>query len=226
MKMFVSKNGAKYQVLDNGVIEQIDPKKFIYDKDYIATYDTEAYKRGNETLQAMRYAFATAAHGRPINSILDVGCANGAFLKFAQQQVENAFGFDVTNVRVSGINIVPWMVNAEVYTFHDVLEHIYDCSFIKKLSCETISISLPYCYYDTLGQDWFDNKYRHLKKDEHIRHFNHKSLENFMRELGWCKVALSYHEDIVRKGTSPTLHNILSMAFKRIQTHIKIKGSV
>lgn len=214
---FQSKNGAYYRVLNTGVIEQVNPQPYKYDAKYVATYDTPEYVRGNETLQAMRYAFATAAHRTPISSILDVGCANGAFLKFVQKQIYYCYGYDVTGEQVEGVAIVKELIPAEVYTFHDVLEHIHDCSFLADLQCDTICISLPYCHYHTVakGQEWFDNEYKHLKRDEHVRHFNPVSLRYFMEGYGWRMVALSLHEDIVRKSTHG-LPNIISAAFKRI----------
>lgn len=233
MQYFISHN-ERYNILPNGVIEQANPQPYKYDSNYVATYDTEAYKRGNETLQAMRFGFATAAHGKPIQSLLDVGCANGAFCLFAQQSVKDVKGFDVTGEPVPGVDVVSELVPADVYTFHDVLEHIKDCSFLNDLQCETISISLPCCHfmellqlqkYDGVGDpaeiksgsalDWFNNDYKHRKPNEHIRHFTPHSLANFMYEYGWRDIATSYHEDIIRKSTHG-LSNIISMAFKRI----------
>lgn len=211
MNKFTS-HGYDYAVLDNGVIEQIAPEPFVYDSKYVATYDTPDYVRGNETLQALRYGFVCGAHGVTPDSLLDIGCANGAFVKFAQQHTD-AKGYDITGELVPGIIVVAKLQPAAVWTFWDVLEHIHKPDFLHDAPCDTICVSLPYCHLDTQDLSWFHNKYKHRKPNEHVRHFNPASLCSFMLQYGWNSVAMSTHEDIVRKSTHG-LENILSMAFK------------
>jgi len=228
--------GRKYGIDKFGVITQLDHRPFVYDPNYSAIYDSEQYKRGSDLLQALRAGFACASHGRPINSLMDVGYGNAAFINFVKKKLEitsantkcgevelsrdesglipYVYGHDITGVPLDGAYLMPEFVKADVYTFHDVLEHFPDCSFLKDLPTETICISLPYCHFHTEGLDWFENKYHHLKPDEHIRHFNAWSLTAFMNQYGWKVVAESGHEDIIRKGKDG-LQNILSMAFKR-----------
>jgi hypothetical protein len=227
--------GRKYAIDKFGVITQQDHRPFVYDPNYSAIYDSEQYKRGSDLLQALRAGFACASHGRPINSLMDVGYGNAAFINFIKKKtietvmstkcgyltsidesglVPYVYGHDITGVPLDGAYLMPEFVKADVYTFWDVLEHFPDCSFLKDLPTETICISLPYCHFHTEGLDWFENKYHHLKPDEHIRHFNPWSLTAFMNQYGWKAVAESGHEDIVRKGNSG-LQNILSMGFKR-----------
>lgn len=74
--------GLRYKVDKHG-IHQIDPEPFKYDPRYCSTYDSDEYRRGEDRLNASRLGFAMAAHGRPVNSILDFGCGNYAFLKQA-----------------------------------------------------------------------------------------------------------------------------------------------
>jgi hypothetical protein len=103
---------------------------------------------------------------------------------------------------------------ADVYTFWDALEHVPDLSFIEDLPCKTICISLPWCHH-YLGKEWLE-KWKHLKPDEHLHHFNRDSLLRFMKSHGWGKeVGFSSHEDIVRKGDDEDRPNILTMAFQR-----------
>ena len=208
--------GRKYGIDKFGVITQQDHRPFVYDPNYSAIYDSEQYKRGSDLLQALRAGFACASHGRQINSLMDVGYGNAAFINFVKQDlIPYVYGHDITGVPLDGAYLMPEFVKADVYTFWDVLEHFPDCSLLKDLPTETICISLPYCHFHTEGLDWFENKYHHLKPDEHIRHFNPWSLTAFMNQYGWKAVAESGHEDIVRKGKGG-LQNILSMAFKRI----------
>lgn len=207
-------HGRHYETDRFGVIVQTDHRPFVYDAKYSSTYDTEAYRRGNETLQSLRIGFTIAAHGRPVNSILDVGFGNGAFMLYAKKHIPFVYGVDVTGVEVPGCYIMPEIVKADVVTFWDVLEHFPNIDFIRDLPCETIVLSLPYCHMLTEGKDWFDNEYKHRKPDEHIRHFNPLSLTLLMNSYGWKAVAQSHHEDIVRASTHGK-ENILSMAFKR-----------
>lgn len=207
--------GRQYESDIYGV-HQLDPKPYTYDKDYAGIYDSPEYVRGSEILQAMRYGFICSAHGMPINSIMEVGYGNGAFIKFVKKMnpglIINAF--DVTGVHIDGIFIQDRIVNADVITFWDVIEHIPDLSFIKDLPHETMCISLPYCHFLTEGKDWFENDYAHRKPDEHLHHFNELSLSFLMDSLGWKAVSIANHEDGIRKSKHG-LWNILSMAFKR-----------
>lgn len=211
---FIS-HGRHYETDKFGVIHQTDARPFTYDPKYVSTYDTEAYRRGSETLQALRLGFTIAAHGRPIRSLLDYGYGNGAFMKFAAQHIEYVCGFDLTGIKVEGCFIVDKLRPVEVVTFWDALEHVPDLSFLKNLAAETVVISLPYCHFHDQGQDWFDHNYKHRKPDEHLHHFNRQTLAKLMDAHGWRCVAISGHEDIVRKSEHG-LQNILTMAFKRI----------
>ncbi len=207
--------GRKYSIDVMGVITQTDHRPFVYDPTYSAIYDEEKYKRGSDILQALRFGFVSGAHGKPIKSLMDVGYGNAAFINFIKGIVPFVYGHDITGVPLDGAYLMPEFVKADVYTFWDVLEHFPDCSFLKDLPTETICVSLPYCHFHTGGLDWFENKYHHLKPDEHIRHFTPFSLSAFMHQYGWGMVAMSPQEDLIRKGNSD-LQNILTMAFKRI----------
>ena len=209
MSNFKTSDGIEYTIDNLGIIHQVNPQPFKYDATYVSTYDTEAYRRDNDRLQALRYAFAVACHGRTPGKILDYGCGNLAFVKFARQ-CSWADGYDITGME----GTLTRLEAAGVYTFWDALEHVPDIySLLKDIDCETICISLPWCHYNREGLDWFDT-WKHRKPNEHLHHFNPYSLRNLLREYGFNQVAVSYHEDIVRKGTGK-LHNILSMGFRR-----------
>jgi len=211
-------HGRKYQIDEIGVVTQIDAKPYVYDNKYVSTYDTEAYKRQSDILQALRFGFVVASHGSMPQSLLDWGYGNGAFMKFANQKVMWVYGHDVTGIEVEGCKIVNELMvkglGYDVVTFWDALEHIEDLSFLETLNSKTVVISLPYCHIMTQGKEWFDTKYKHRKPDEHLRHFNQTSLELLMKRYGWRLVASSNHEDIVRVSTHG-LQNILTMSFKR-----------
>lgn len=218
-------SGVLYEKNEFGVIVQLHPQPFIYDKKYSATYDTEAYKKGSDILNALRYGFACAANRDHITSILDCGYGNGDFMKFAKQQTKEVIGYDITGVEVEGCKIIDdfsglVLANVDVITFWDCLEHFHNIDFLHDLRAKTICISLPYCQFNNIAHDqgnslaikWFET-WKHRKPDEHIRHFNRGSLKKTMQYYGWTEIAYSHHEDIVRKNNLPM--NILSMAFNR-----------
>lgn len=214
---FFSHNRA-YKIDKYGVIHQVDNVPFTYDEKYISTYNTPEYQRESELLQALRLGFLLGAHGTIPLSIMDYGSGNGAFIRFAKKNIFQVCGFDIFRYKMCDIVVHNELHRADVYTFHDSLEHIKDLSFLEKLQADTICISLPYCHYRTNGQDWFDTEYKHRKPDEHLHHFDRDSLSALMRSYGWKEVAFSTHEDIVRKPSYSQygMINILSMAFKHI----------
>lgn len=211
--MTFQSHGRQYEIDKYGVIHQTDAKLYTYDAGYVATYDTEDYRRANDKLQALRLGFIIGVHGFIPYSICDVGYGNGAFLK-AAEIIPIRYGKDVTGVEVPGVELTDKYPPVDVITFHDCLEHIPDLSFVKDLKCKTLVVSLPNCHYRTAGQIWFDDLYKHRKPDEHLHHFDMQSLEAFMLSCGWRVVATSNHEDIVRQSTG-NWENILTMAFKR-----------
>jgi len=214
IEQFTTSDGAEYGMLESGAIKHLNPKPFTYDAAYSAIYDSPERVALSNQLQSLRYVFATAAHGRKISSITDVGYGNGAFMKFVQPLIPIVCGLDITDVPVpAGCRRIESYQPCDAITFHDCLEHFEDISFVKELPCETLVVSLPYCHYYTRGKDWFDKQYFHRKPSEHIWHFSGPALEVTMANFGWFKVAVSNHEDIIRKRDEEW--NILSIAFKR-----------
>lgn len=222
MRKFTS-HGFDYEIQISGAIKQLEPQPFTYDDKYCATYDTEAYSRGNAILQALRLGFAEAAHGCRISSIADIGYGNGAFLKFAKLARKILTGYDVTGVEVDGVNtykisnhvdMAHSMLHHEVVTFFDCLEHIEDHNFLRILKCETLIVSLPFCHAEQYGVEWFSNGYIHRKPNEHIWHFSFAALVNHMNSFGWKVVAASDFEDIIRVSKHGD-QNILTCAFKK-----------
>jgi len=56
--------------------------------------------------------------------------------------------------------------------------------------------------------------WKHRRPDEHLWHFNEKSIETFFNEMGYDMVSHSNIEDIVRK-TNEVYPNILTCIFKK-----------
>ncbi len=215
-------HGVEYEMDRHGVINQLNPQPFVYDEKYVACYDGPEYQRQSDILMALRLALIIGVLGRQPKRILDVGCGNGAFCLFVKQAVEEVIGLDVTGKQIEGIQVISEIPTSsetllfDAITFWDVIEHLHDLSFLRTLPTDHVFVSLPYCHLVTEGKEWFETKYRHLKKNEHIRHLTPYSLRSLMAEYGWKDVSTSTHEDIVRKSIyEKGLPNILSMAFKR-----------
>ena len=226
---FTSK-GRQYEYDENiGYVRQIDAKPYVYDATYSATYDTQAYLQASEKLMALRLGFVIGAHGSVPDSILDMGYGAGQFMKACRESgiIKRVEGFDITGVpvpegcffseSVPGQPLITWNKGVtKVVTFWDCFEHIPDEDLEHLLSQflsagYTVCISLPNCDIRAKGLDWFEKDYPHLKPDEHLRHFDELSLGKFMHFRGFKTVAVSFHEDIVRKRYHK---NILTMAFK------------
>jgi hypothetical protein len=203
-------DGAEYKFDRYQVLHQVDPQPFLYDGNYCATYDTPEYTRQNELLQGMRLAFATGVHGRPIQSILDIGFGNGAFMKFAKKQIPVVYGHDISGVPVpAGCDFTEDInLAVDVACFHDSLEHYPNIQFVKAMRPETIIISLPFFPGTEKFATW-----PHLKKNEHIHYFDLESMRRWMWKMNWRMVAYSKHEDIVRRRD--TDWNILTAGFRR-----------
>jgi len=213
LSMFTCKDGSEYGVLTSGAVKHLNPVPFKYDQAYSGIYDTPEYQRNSELLQAMRYGFATAAHGNPIISLQDVGYGNGAFMAYAQRHTRLVYGKDVTGYPVpDGCTLSEEYEDVDVMTFHDCLEHFHNLEFVRNLPCRTLVVSLPNCPMAPDRLDWFENEYPHRKPSEHIYHFSESSLQVTMEALNWRRVATSYHESIIRNRGR---RNILTMAFKR-----------
>lgn len=224
--IFIS-NGNHYHVDPAGAIHQSDAVPFVYDEKYVSVYDTPKYKKQSRRLQSIRVAFVKASHGSRVESLLDYGYGNGDFLKIAAKRFELVRGFDITGIEVEGIQTSTILdSDVDVITFWDSLEHVADLTFLKDLQCQTVVISLPFCHFHDRGKEWFDTNYRHRKPNEHLHHFDEKSLSATMKIYGWRAVATSVRgfsggikrfaseEDIIRTN-GKDIENILTMGFKR-----------
>jgi hypothetical protein len=217
---FKTSDGIEYERDGFGVIHQLNPKPFTYDAAYSATYDKPEYRVKSDLLQGMRLGFIVGAFGGMPDSLLDWGYGNGAFMEFAKYAgVRRVMGFDLTGIEVEECEIVSSPQLADVHTFHDVMEHIPDLSFVKDIPAKMLVVSLPWCHWADSSVDemnkWF-SEWKHRKPNEHIHHFNKVSLTRFMKSMGWKLTATSTHEDVVRQAkVGEFVPNILTVAFKR-----------
>jgi hypothetical protein len=203
-----------YEKLKNGLIKQKNlTKKIIYNYDYVNnSYNSYGIK--GPQLSGIRYGYLVAKINETPNSILDIGYGNGDFLKVCQQSIKNCFGNDVSDYPApDGVKFINNIFEDyyDVITFFDVLEHFEEINFIKNLNCKYIYISVPWCHY--FSDEWFEN-WKHRREDEHIWHFNEKSIVNFFNEMGYDLYDISNIEDSIRK-TNYDYQNILTCIFKK-----------
>lgn len=209
-----------YTKLPNGVIKQIEIKeKKQYDQDYIETrYNT--YGEKGMQMAFLRLGYLISSVNKIPESVLDIGYGNGDFLKACSTIIKKCYGNDVSGYQIpDGCTFVKDIFSEkyEVVTFYDVLEHFENINFVKDLKTDYIVISVPWCHYTS--DSWFKN-WKHRREDEHLYHFDNKSIVNFFKENGFELVNLTNVEDSIRKNKSEEF-NILTCVFKNNNTFIK-----
>ena len=201
-----------YKIDNNGVIKQISVNKFDYGFDYSNNYNKlgELGKR----MAYLRIGHLIGSIGYIPNSILDIGYGNGDFIGSCVDIIKECYAHDISNYPVP--NNVSFISNIferefDVVTFYDVLEHYENIEWINKLNTKYIVISLPCCHY--FNDEWFKN-WKHRKPDEHIWHFNEKSLLAFMGKMGYININISCIEDTIRKNNE-NYSNIITGIFMK-----------
>jgi hypothetical protein len=204
-----------YQKDDNGVIRQIICKPITYDQKYVDTR-YNSYGELTNYMSYLRLGFVIGSIGKVPNSILDVGYGNGSFLKTCSEIIPNCFGYDVSGVNLpSKIKTVNTIFDGhyDVISFFDSLEHFDDIYFLDKLQCDYICISVPWCH--NFNDEWFEN-WKHRRPDEHLWHFDEKSLRRFVESQNYEYVNHTNIEDSIRK-TEYSYPNILTSIFKKVK---------
>jgi len=204
-----------YEILKNGVIKQIKIVNKIqeYNSDYVnERYNT--YGEKGAQMAGLRLGYLLGKTNVEIKSILDIGYGNGDFLKVCSHSIEECYGNDVSNYPVpENCKFIEDIKSKhfDVVCFFDVLEHFEDIEFVKDLKCNFLYISLPWCH--NFSDEWFLN-WKHRREDEHLWHFNDKSLIKFMDDMGFDVIDISNVEDFIRKPNDNN-KNILTGVFKK-----------
>lgn len=195
-----------------GVLSQLERQPFDYSEAYVYAYD----RFDCSLLSRIRFENVVHAIGRKPTSVLDVGYANGAFLKECIAQGVMAYGLDVAppDPPIPAVRVSHLRGFYDVITFFDSLEHMDDIGVVKDLDCNYVVISLP-CLKDHDYTDaWFDS-WKHRKPNEHLWFFTPTTLRSFMAKMGYACIGLSNVEDVVRKPTEPGW-NILTGVFQKL----------
>ena len=202
-----------YNTNSDGIVYQVDKEPFDYTGSYNNYYrEIQEYSWHTSYL---RLGYIVGSIGYTPGSILDVGYGTGAFLKVCETEIPNRYGHDISGWQVpEGCQFSENILenHYDVITFFDSLEHMEDIEFVKDLKCHYVCISLPWCHY--FSDEWFET-WKHRKPNEHLWHFNEKSLRSFMERMGYEVVNICNLEDITRPN-GKEYQNILSGIFKKL----------
>lgn len=203
-----------YKKTQEGIIQQVDYAPYMYDRKY--TVDRYINKPTNDIMSYLRLGYVVGSIGYVPKSILDVGYGSGNFLQTCAGFIDCVYGNDIPPA-FSLPKEIPFVENitdleVDVITFFDSLEHFPDIEFVKDLKCKYVVISLPWCYNGE-SDEWFLN-WKHRRPDEHLWHFNEKSLAAFMDRQGYELVNFSNIEDKIRVDVN-LKPNILTACFKK-----------
>lgn len=204
-----------YEINSDGVIHQ---KKIIKLETYDINYIENRYNKYgfyNDEMSYLRLGFLLGTIKEKPNKILDIGYGNGSFLKISKNLIEQCYGYDISNyplpndiIQIDNI----FEDSYDVICFFDVLEHLEDIEIIKKLKTKYIFISVPWCHF--FSEKWF-MEWKHRRFDEHLWHFNDRSLDNFMYRMNYKRISKQVNiEDSIRK-TPYNYENILTCVYKK-----------
>ena len=203
-----------YEILKNGLIKQksILNKIRTYDYDYVNSSYNQYGEKGSQ-MAGLRLGYLVSKLGYWPKSILDVGYGNGYFLKICKNKIDS-YGNDISGYPVpKGVTFVENIFERhyDVICFFDVLEHFEKINFVQDLKCDYIFLSLPWCH--NFSDEWFLN-WKHRRPDEHLWHFDEKSIKNFFNEMGYEMIDYSNIEDLIRVSNED-YPNILTCIFKK-----------
>lgn len=204
-----------YEKLNNGVIHQITYNKIKYDYTYSDKYNR--YGEKVNYISHLRLGALIGCIGKVPESILDVGYGNCSFLNVCSAIIPKCYGYDISDYPVpENITKVKDFCNThyDVITFFDSLEHMDDINIISKIRCNYVMISIPWCTYKS--KEWFE-KWHHRRPNEHLWHFDDKSLISFFKENNFECIHMSNLEDTIRQNDKCKPKNILTCIFKKMK---------
>lgn len=207
-----------YQIDEFGVIHQIAWKPKVYDQKYLSYYD--GLHERTIKLGYQRLGWVLGLLRRLPDSILEMGYGTGTFLEAARiAGVPVCAGYDIAHYPLPPNCVFVEMEELldrqwDLVALFDVLEHIPDLSFLSVLHARALAVAVPYCRWSELGDDWFRD-WRMRLPDEHLHHFDPRSLRNLMDHHGYECIELNGYEDGLRLRPGEMGPNILSGFFER-----------
>lgn len=207
-------HGHEYKINNEGVLSQVNPQPISYDFDYIANgYGGIADKR--KLMSHLRLGYLVGQIGVPY-SLLEIGYGTGDFLKLANSYGIECYGNDITGLPTpQGVKFTDKINEAvDVVCMFDVLEHFEEIDFIKDLNAKFVFVSVPNCAHPE-DIAYLTYSYAHLKPNEHLHHFNDKSLFNHFQKHGYTLRGMANIEDVIRKRIGTEV-NILTAIFEKV----------
>ncbi len=211
-----------YRIDEFGVIHQIESQPIVYDQEYLSYYENLSDRTIKLGYQRMGWLLGML--GRIPRSVLEIGYGTGSFIEAAQiTGVEKCAGCDISPYPLpEGVAFMDWTEALsqrwEMVAMFDVLEHIPDLSFLATLRTDYLAIAVPFCRWRERGDDWFRD-WRMRLPDEHLHHFDDRSLRGFLASHHFVCLEMDTFEDGIRLREGETGPNILSGLFRRAANH-------
>jgi SAM-dependent methyltransferase len=141
--------------------------------------------------------------------LLDIGCGNGEFLKFAGRYGWHAVGVDFDrgavkearsyglDVRLGDINVLDSSERYDFISLSHVIEHVYDPAELLR-SCHGLLNDGGVLWLETpniesVGYAYYKLNWRGLEPPRHIILFNLKSLNDLLSNAGFQRVEQKNH---------------------------------
>jgi SAM-dependent methyltransferase len=191
-----------------GLVSTVDPARFDYvqgyftadgaggyDFDSVFARDQDAARFGSE-LQRLE---AQGLKG----SVLDIGCATGAFLAHAQARGWSVGGVELADFARAraqerlGVPLTACLADLpagerfDVVTLHHVLEHIQEPlpflrDEVKPRTKRLLLVEVP--NFASLASRYYGSRWHDLRPDQHAHHYTRTTLANLMRDAGFRPV--------------------------------------
>lgn len=207
-----------YSIDEFGVIHQVTFTPITYDKTYLSYYEAKSDRTIKLGYQRMGWILGLLRHIP--ESVLEIGYGTGSFVEAAQiTGVKRCAGCDIADYPLPpGVDFLDWQhaldPHWDLVAMFDVLEHVPDLGFLSRLKTNYLALAVPYCRWAELGDTWFQD-WRMLLPNEHLHHFDPKSLVALLAHYGFEAVTLNAFEDGIRLRPGETGPNILSGLFKK-----------
>lgn len=135
------------------------------------------------------------------NTILDIGYGIGSFIRSAEKQGFDCYGYDVHHIengikRIDNLNNVGIKFN--IVTAFDSIEHMMfeEIKSLFNLKPRYFIFSTPFAP-DNI-EDMIN--WKHFKPNEHLSYFNENNFKMLLENNGYKVIYYDFPEDNVRKG--------------------------
>ena len=202
----------QYELLPSGIVKQKRIKKPII-IDYKKQCDDNSLQIDMLSYLRLGYLFSVVPRPR---TLLDVGYANGSFLKAARGYVRKCYGYEIKDYpvpeKVTRVNSITSQ-EYDVITFYNSLQYFGSLDILSELKTKFIAITVPECHFPK-NTEWFI-MWPHRKQDEVIHHFSLSALMKEMAGHGYRCIEASHIEDAVM-GDLDGDDNYLSTIWQKI----------